>query len=64
MNKLSKIDAGIIIVILTAFSYVMAYTYLQGYLGYYKLLSMFVEVNYFFNSAGNLLCDLFHFLVI
>lgn len=45
MKKLSKIDTAIVILILTAVSYGIAYAYQRGYKSYYGLPSMFIELN-------------------
>ena len=45
MKKLSKIDAGIVIVILSAISYGVAYIFMRGHINYYKLPGMFIDLN-------------------
>lgn len=45
MKKLSKIDAGIVILILPAISYGMAYLFIRGHIKYYKLPGMFIDLN-------------------
>lgn len=45
MKKLTKIDAGIVILILPAISYGLAYFFISGYIKYYKLPGMFIDLN-------------------
>lgn len=45
MSKLSKVDASIIIIILTAYSYATAYNYQKSFNDYYHLPSIFIDLN-------------------
>ncbi|MCK2018846.1 hypothetical protein [Peribacillus frigoritolerans] len=45
MSKLSKIDASLIIIILTAYSYALAYSYQKSFNDYYHLPPIFIDVN-------------------
>ncbi|MCI2257234.1 hypothetical protein L2D08_23260 [Domibacillus sp. PGB-M46] len=45
MEKFSKIDAAIIVVVLTAFSYAITYIYQMGYQDYYNLPKEFIDLN-------------------
>lgn len=44
-RELSKIDAAIIITLLTVFGYGLAFSYLSFYQGYYHLPEMLLDIN-------------------
>lgn len=70
MNKFLKIDAAIVIVILTAISYGMTYSFLRGQITYYRLPGMFVDLNIntmtqilFFSISGGVLLYVLFYLI-